>query len=101
PRNLATIPLGEPCGFDTVAKVWKRVGVGTPPIAVPSITLGVFELTPLEVATAYTLFTNGGPGRPLLGLSHIQAGARDLRPMSAKEKSVARPDTTFLVTNML
>jgi len=100
-RNLGTIRVGEKVGFDTVAKVWKRVGVGTPPIAVPSITLGVFELTPLEVATAYTLFTNGGTVRPLLGLSHIQAGARDLRPMPAKEKSVARPDTTFLVTNML
>jgi penicillin-binding protein 1B len=100
-RNLGTIRVGEQIGFDTVAKVWKRVGVGTPPLAVPSITLGVFELTPLEVATAYTLFTNGGTVRPLLGLNHIQAGTRDLRPTPPKDKSVARPDTTFLVTNML
>ena len=100
-RNLGTIRVGEQIGFDTVAKVWKRVGVGTPPLAVPSITLGVFELTPLEVAQAYTLFTNGGTVRPLKGLNHIQAGARDLRPTPVKEKSVARPDTTFLVTNML
>jgi penicillin-binding protein 1B len=100
-RNLGTIRVGALVGFDNVVKVWKRAGVGTPPIAVPSITLGVFELTPLEVATAYTLFTNGGTVRPLKGLSYIQAGARRLRPTAAKERSVARPDTTFLVTNML
>jgi penicillin-binding protein 1B len=100
-RNLGTIRVGEQIGFDTVAKLWRRVGVGTPPIAVPSITLGVFELTPLEVAQAYTLFTNGGMVRPLKALNYIQAGARMLRPAVAKEKQVARPDTAFLVTNML
>jgi penicillin-binding protein 1B len=100
-RNLGTIRVGEQVGFDTVAKVWRRVGVGTPPQAFPSITLGVFELTPFEVATAYTLFTNGGYVRPLKALNYIQAGARVLKPAPAKDKQVARPDTTFLVTNML
>jgi penicillin-binding protein 1B len=100
-RNLGTIRVGEQIGFDTVARLWRRVGVGTPPIAVPSITLGVFELTPLEVAQAYTLFTNGGIARPLKGLNYIQAGARRLRPEPAKDRPVARADTTFLVTNML
>ena len=49
-RNLGTIHVGETVGFDTVAALWRRVGVGTPPRGFPSITLGVFELTPLEVA---------------------------------------------------
>ena len=100
-RNLGTIHVGQQIGFDTVARLWRRVGVGQPPLAVPSITLGVFELTPLEVAQAYTIFTNGGTVRPLKGLNYIQAGARRLRPEPAKEKVVARPGPTFLVTNML
>jgi penicillin-binding protein 1B len=100
-RNVGTIRVGEQVGFDVVANVWKRVGVGTPPQAFPSITLGVFELTPLEVAQAYTLFTNRGSVRPLKALNFIQAGKRRLNPAPAKDKSVARPDTTFLVTNML
>jgi penicillin-binding protein 1B len=62
-RNLGTIHVGESVGFDKVANLWRRVGVGTPPHGYPSITLGVFELTPIEVATAYTLFTNGGSVR--------------------------------------
>jgi penicillin-binding protein 1B len=100
-RNLGTIRVGEQVGFDRIAALWRTVGVGTPPQGVPSITLGVFELTPLDVARAYTIFTNGGAERPLRALDHLQAGDRVLRPAAGRLKSVARPDTTFLVTNMM
>ena len=35
----------------------------------PSIALGVFEATPFEIATAYTLFPNGGTIRPLRAIA--------------------------------
>ena len=100
-RNLGTIRVGETVGFDRVAALWKRVGVGTPPRAFPSITLGVFELSPLEVAQAYTLFLNEGAVRPLRAIQRIETASRDLRPRDAVLKTVARADTTFLVTNMM
>jgi penicillin-binding protein 1B len=100
-RNLGTIHVGETIGFDKVAEVWKRVGVGTPPRGFPAITLGVFELTPLEVAQAYTLFTNGGMVRPLKVINGIDAGTRHLKPKEGVMRRVARPDTTYLVTNMM
>ena len=56
-RNIATIKLAEQTGFDKVAALWKRTGVGTAALrGYPSIALGVFELTPLEVAEAFTVF---------------------------------------------
>jgi penicillin-binding protein 1B len=100
-RNLGTIRVGEQIGFEQIAALWRRVGVGQPPQPYPSITLGVFELTPLEVAQAYTLFVNGGRVQPLKAIRHVQIGARDLHPARTRPKEVARPDTTFLVTNML
>jgi penicillin-binding protein 1B len=100
-RNLGTIHVGEMIGFDHVAALWRRVGVGTPPKGFPSITLGVFELTPFEVAQAYTIFQNGGSVRPLRALSRIDAAGKVLAPKTAPLKSVARPETTFLVTNMM
>lgn len=100
-RNLGTIRVGETVGFDRVASLWRRVGVGTPPKGFPSITLGVFELTPLEVAEAYTLFTNGGMVRPLVTIDRVEAGERELRLSKTPLRRVARPDTTFLVTNMM
>ncbi|MBI3046877.1 MAG: transglycosylase domain-containing protein [Acidobacteria bacterium] len=100
-RNLGTIHVGETIGFDRVAALWRRIGVGTPPKAVPAITLGVFELTPLEVAQAYTLFVNGGRVRPLRAIQRLTTSEGDLRPKVSPPRVAAREDTTFLVTNMM
>jgi penicillin-binding protein 1B len=100
-RNLGTIRVGETIGFDRVAALWRKVGVGTPPRGYPSITLGVFELTPFEVAEAYTLFTNGGVVRPLRTVRRIQSGDKELKPKEPPVRRIARPDTTFLVTDMM
>jgi penicillin-binding protein 1B len=100
-RNLGTIHVGEAAGFDRVAALWRKIGVGTAPHGYPSITLGVFELTPWEVAQAYTLFSNGGFVRPLRTLSRIVTADKELRPKRAQLREIARPDTTFLVTHMM
>jgi penicillin-binding protein 1B len=100
-RNIATVKVAESTGFDYVAALWKRIGVGTAPKAYPSITLGVFEATPLEIATAYTLFPNGGAMRPLRAIARVVSAGLDQPLAAAPTKSVARPDTTFLVTNMM
>ena len=49
-RNVVTIKVAEQAGYDRVAKLWQKVGVGTPAQAFPSIALGVFEASPLEIA---------------------------------------------------
>jgi penicillin-binding protein 1B len=100
-RNLGTIHVGEAAGFDRVAALWRKVGVGTAPQGYPSITLGVFELTPLEVAQAYTLFTNGGFVRQLRAINRIVTGEKELRPKHPEMREIARQDTTFLVTHMM
>ena len=100
-RNLGTIHVGEAAGFDRVAALWRKVGVGTPPKGFPSITLGVFELTPFEVAQAYTLFTNGGAIRPLRAIQRIVTAERELKPKEPALRQIARPETAFLVTNMM
>jgi len=100
-RNLGTVHVGQAVGFDTVASFWRRLGIGTPPRGFPSITLGVFELTPFEVATAYTLFTNNGSVRPLHGIERVDAQGKSFTPPEEKLKPVTRPDVTYLVTNMM
>jgi len=101
-RNLGTIHVAQSAGYDNVAALWKRLGVGNAPKPYPSIALGVFEATPLEIATAYTLFPNGGAIRPLKQILQITSGGKDVTKKEAGElRRVARPDTTFLVTNMM
>ena len=101
-RNLATIHVAQTAGYDNVAKLWKKLGVGNPPKAYPSIALGVFEATPFEIATAYTIFPNLGTLRPLRPFLKITRGGQDVtKPLADAPRPIARRDTTFLVTNMM
>jgi penicillin-binding protein 1B len=100
-RNVATVKVAELVGFDKVAALWKRVGSSTAPRPYPSIALGVFEATPFEVASAYTVFPNLGELRPLRAISRIVNGPAELPVVTPRVTRIARPDTTFLVTDMM
>ena len=100
-RNIAAVKVAENAGYDQVASLWRKVGAGAPPRPYPAIALGVFEATPFEIATAYTIFSNAGTIRPLRTISRLVARGQDLPLQAPKPHSVAGPDTTFLVTNMM
>ena len=100
-RNIATIHAAELAGFNNVAQLWNRIGVGTQPHAYPAITLGVFEASPFDIATAFTIFPNAGELRPLRVLTRVTSGGAAQRLTIPAPRRVARPDTTFLVTNMM
>jgi penicillin-binding protein 1B len=100
-RNLATIHVAELAGFDRVAALWRRIGVGATPRAYPSITLGVFEASPFDIATAYTIFPNAGVIRPLRVLRRVVSGGAEQAIKPPSGRRIARADTTFLVTNMM
>jgi len=101
-RNLGTIHVAQAAGYDRVAALWKKLGVGNPPKAYPSIALGVFEATPFEIATAYTIFPNMGALRPLRHIMSITSGGANVtRKASEGVREIARRDTTYLVTNMM
>ena len=101
-RNVATIKVAEMTGYDRVADLWKDLGIGTPARPYPSIALGVFEATPLEIASAYTIFANLGEMKPLRSITRLRVNGKDIDPPPAGEdRRVAHQETTFLVTNMM
>ena len=101
-RNLGTIHVAQAAGYDRVAALWKKLGVGNAPKPYPSIALGVFEATPFEIATAYTIFPNMGSLRPLKHILSITSGGANLtKKPSENVREIARRDTTYLVTNMM
>jgi penicillin-binding protein 1B len=101
--NLATIHVAQAAGYGNVAALWKTLGVGNTPKPYPSIALGVFEATPYEIATAYTIFPNGGSLRPLRHLLKVASGGKDVtkKPKGEALRRIARADTTYLVTDMM
>lgn len=101
-RNIATIKVAESIGYRHIADLWNQVGAGTPPRPYPSIALGVFEASPLEIASAYTVFPNLGELQPPSLMLRVTSGGSDLvRPSSAARRRIARAETTFLITNMM
>jgi membrane peptidoglycan carboxypeptidase len=76
--------------------------VGNSPKPFPSIALGVFEATPFEIATAYTIFPNRGIERTLRHIVRIESGGADVtKPAASTDRTVSRPETAYLVTNMM
>ena len=101
-RNLATIQMAELTGYQQIASLWRHVKDGFHAQAYPSITLGVFEATPLDMAEAYTVFPNLGETRPLRAVSRIDVDGKSLPlPEMGRPRQIAQAAPTFLVTNMM
>ena len=99
--NVAAVRVGEQAGFRAIADLWAAASGGPTPPAYPSIVLGSFENTPLEVAEAYTVLANRGARAPLHAISRITAGDEVVHRAADGPVGVARADSAFLVTWML
>ena len=64
--NAATIRLAHDVGLPLIVERARAFGLSGSLEPVPSMVLGAFEVTPLELAGAYVPFANGGvrPGAP-------------------------------------
>ncbi len=100
-RNVATVKVAEWAGYDRVADLWRRTGAQSAPQPYPSIALGAFEATPLEIASAYSAFATGGVVRPLRAVLRVEQKGRAAEPDRGSPHRVASPATTYLVTDML
>ncbi|HVW85370.1 MAG TPA: transglycosylase domain-containing protein, partial [Bryobacteraceae bacterium] len=58
--NVAAVKVAESVGFGSVVAMARRAGLNDEIRATPSVALGSYAVTPLEMAGAYTAFANGG-----------------------------------------
>ncbi len=58
--NIPTIKVAERIGYEKVARLVRAAGVRSPVMGTPSLALGSYEVTPIELAEAYTMFPNKG-----------------------------------------
>jgi penicillin-binding protein 1B len=100
-RNVAAVKVAELTGFREVADLWAASSGGATPPAYPSLALGVFEATPLEVAVAYTALANGGIRVPLTAIARVRDGDGVIDLAAETPRRVASADSAFLVTQML
>ena len=101
--NVATVKVAELIGFDRVARMWNdTLGMKTGIKPYPALALGSFEATPMEMATAYTVLANNGlKVDPLSVLKVVDEKGNTLEHHAPEPRQVVRPESAFLVTNML
>jgi len=58
--NIPTVRLAEMVGYRNVVDLARRSGLNLNIQPTPSIALGAYEVTPLEIAGGYTVFSNRG-----------------------------------------
>jgi penicillin-binding protein 1B len=101
-KNIPAVKVAEMVGYDKVAEVARTVGLNHNIQPTPAIALGAYEVTPLEIASAYTVFPNGGD---LLKTGFIKA-IRNGNGSTAFEAKPERqpaidPRVAYLVESMM
>jgi penicillin-binding protein 1B len=100
--NLATINLGMEIGLDSVRHSLQRFGIEEEPPRIPSLLLGTFELTPLDVAQLYTGLANGGFKTNLRAVRAVLgADGKALKAFNLDVAPVAQPEAVFAVQTMM
>jgi len=99
--NNATISLASMVGFDRVAALARDAGVknarGT-----PSVAIGSYDATPLDMAGAYTVFANNGVHLDPWMLASVRTPTGDvITDYTPTSKQVLDPRVAFLTTDML
>jgi penicillin-binding protein 1B len=99
--NNATIGLASEVGFDNVAALARESGVknarGT-----PSVALGSYDATPLDMAGAYTVFANNGMHLDPWMLASVRTSSGDVvTDFTPTSKQVLDPRVAYLTTNLM
>jgi penicillin-binding protein 1B len=100
--NIPAVKVAEMVGYAKVAATARAAGLNIDIKATPSIALGAYEVTPLEIAGAYTIFPNMGA----LVKTGFLKSIRDDRGSNVYEakldrKQVIDARVAYVVTNML
>lgn len=100
--NVATIKIAEMIGYQRVADLAHEMGLGSNIQPTPSVALGSYEMTPIDVAAGYTAFaTNGIRAEPLFIRSVVGADGNIEESNGFKTKPVLDPRVAFLTTTLM
>ncbi len=100
--NAATAKVGARIGMERVVALWKSMGMASKLQPYPSLVLGAFEMTPLEVATAYAVIASGGyQVKPRLFTAIRDAKGKTIEIRIPDPQRVVHSQSAYLVTDMM
>ena len=101
--NAATVRVAEAVGLPAVIDTARDLGFEGDLAPVPAMTLGAFEVTPIELARAYLPLANGGQRPPgVVTVRAVRDRDGDVAPSDVGETAtVITPAEAYLVTSLL
>lgn len=100
--NVATAKLALQTGLNNVISTARRLGISAKIPAYPSISLGAFEVAPIEVAEAFATIANGGVRVGLQGIKEIRDDqGRTLYKPEVKRERVLPADANYLLIDLM
>ena len=99
--NVPTIEIAEAAGYDKVADLAHRVGLNNIR-ATPAMAIGAYNVTPLEMAGAYTMFANKGVyvSPRFIQSIHDHTG-EEIYASKPDQKAILDPRVNYLVVNLM
>lgn len=58
--NICAVKVAQRCGWSRVAYYAEKMGINSKILPVPSMSIGSLEVTPIEMATAFSVLANNG-----------------------------------------
>jgi penicillin-binding protein 1B len=100
--NVVAVKVAQEIGFNSVVQMAKRAGLNSNIEATPAVALGSYDVTPLEMAGAYTVFANGGTWvRPHAISGYRGNGGAGLASTPTPTHVALDPRVNWLMVSML
>ncbi len=100
--NVATVKVAELVGFTRVTDMAHQFGLDPSIQPTPSVALGAYDMTPLEVAAGYTILANEGVRtEPMFIRNVVNAQGESLEQNTIRSRRALDPRVAYLVTSMM
>ncbi|MBI3471913.1 MAG: transglycosylase domain-containing protein, partial [Candidatus Solibacter usitatus] len=100
--NIPTVKVAEMVGYDNVVNLARDAGMNINIQPTPSVALGAYEVTPVEVSGAYTVFSNGGAWVQPNWITLIRAqDGSTLYRSKPETRQVLDPRVAYMMVNLL
>jgi penicillin-binding protein 1A len=100
--NVVTVKLLQRVGVDPAIRMAHQLGIESDLRRELALALGVSEVTPLELVSAYGVFANGGVrAEPFAVRKVTDSQGRILEEHLVEPQEVMRPETAYVLVNVM
>lgn len=100
--NIPTVKLAETVGYGAVVDLARKAGLNMDIQPTPAVALGAYEVKPIEIASAYTIFANHGEYiEPEMVKFIRDEHGKAIYEAKPKRRQVLDPRVAYLMVSLL